>query len=435
MYFSYWRNRAVAIVTQARRSAKYRRQAVTRDRRIELAFAAVLAIIAAAISPWAIQSLTGRPVLTFRVMAVSLALDLFLLAVVFGIVAQGRARRFALPSDVLDIPARGACRIGSDRHRGPLGRPHRAAGGQFEPAQLAAMAGLSPERRTLGRACRRRTRLSSLERRGVEINEFGLRTAAPTPKQPDEWRIAVTGGSTVYGWRVVDAHTIPAQLQGLIRVPGKKVTVYNFGIEGATLDRELALLRQFRDAYAIDQVIFYTGSNNVILHYMNRSDPTEGVGLLTAQTTGFELIRAARRVLALSFERAGPFDRDEAASIARTNAFRETIAAARSYCDATGLICDFFLHPLIFTCKSPACRQNPLARAVARVYPGMDRVIDWMYADALADVPPEDIEDLRDAFDQAGQPIYTDLVHVNEEGNRLDCRTDCGHRQRARLAR
>ena len=49
----------------------------------------------------------------------------------------------------------------------------------------------------------------------------------------------------MYGWRVLDADTIPAQLQGLIRVPGKKVTVYNFGIEGATLERELALLRRF----------------------------------------------------------------------------------------------------------------------------------------------------------------------------------------------
>ena len=26
---------------------------------------------------------------------------------------------------------------------------------------------------------------------------------------------------------------------------------------------------------------------------------------------------------------------------------------------------------------------------------------------------------MRTRFDQANQPIYTDLVHVNEEGNRL----------------
>ena len=49
----------------------------------------------------------------------------------------------------------------------------------------------------------------------------------------------------------------------------------------------------------------------------------------------------------------------------------------------------------------------------------MHLLLDWMYADALAHVPAEDIADLRDVFDQANQPIYTDLVHVNEEGNRL----------------
>ena len=218
---------------------------------------------------------------------------------------------------------------------------------------------------------------------------------------------------------MLDADTIPAQLQNLIRIPGKKVTVYNFGIEGASLEREIALLRRFRDIYAIDQVIFYTGVNDVILRYMNRSDPTEGFGVVTAQTTGFGLIKAARRLLAVSFDGPTLVDQYDAASVARTNSLRERIAVARSYCDSTDLRCDFFLAPLIFTCRSPACLQSPLAGAIARVYRKMHLLLDWMYADALAHVPAEDIEDLRDAFDQANQPIYTDLVHVNEEGNRL----------------
>jgi len=86
---------------------------------------------------------------------------------------------------------------------------------------------------------------------------------------------------------------------------------------------------------------------------------------------------------------------------------------------AVGLRCDFFLNPLILSCKSTFCRQSPIAGVVARVYRGMDRLMGWMYADALSHVPAEQIADLRDAFDQADQPIYTDFVHVNEEGNRL----------------
>ena len=45
---------------------------------------------------------------------------------------------------------------------------------------------------------------------GIAINALGLRTAMPQRKRPDEWRVAVTGGSTVWGWRVRDADTIPA---------------------------------------------------------------------------------------------------------------------------------------------------------------------------------------------------------------------------------
>ena len=202
---------------------------------------------------------------------------------------------------------------------------------------------------------------------------------------------ASRGGSTTYGWRVLDADTIPAQLQNLICIPGKKVTVYNFGIEGASLEREIALLRRFRDIYAIDQVIFYTGVNDVILRYMNRSDPTEGFGVVTAQTTGFELIKAARRLLAVSFDGPTLVDQYDAASVARTNSLRERIAVARSYCDSTDLRCDFFLGPLIFTCRSPACLQSPLAGAIARVYRKMHLLLDWMYADALRLGEPTDL--------------------------------------------
>jgi lysophospholipase L1-like esterase len=392
---------------------------VTRDRRIELTVAAVLTLVAAAISPWAIQLLTGRPVLTVRVTAVSIGLDLFLLATAFAIAAQGRARKlgfhlmlWTFPLAVLAglegaaIAVRLADRVAplednsSLRHWRQWPAYLMSEGRWAEPA-----GGVRVYRPWKGD--------------GIEINEFGLRGPAPTPKQPGEWRIAVTGGSTTYGWRVFDADTIPAKLQDAIRLPGKKVTVYNFGIEGASLEREIALVQRLRDAYALDQVLFYTGANDVILRYMNRSDSTEGLGVLTAQTTGFELIKAARRLLALSFDLPAPVDQDDAASVARTNSLRERIAAARSYCDGTGLRCHFFLTPLIFTCKSTFCRQSPMAGAVARVYPRMDRLMGWMYADALSHVPSEQIGDLRDAFDQANQPIYTDFVHVNEEGNRL----------------
>ena len=102
---------------------------------------------------------------------------------------------------------------------------------------------------------------------GVAINSTGLRTAEPQPKQPGEWRIAITGGSTAYGWRVLDADTLAVLVQQALRRKHPNVTVYNFGIEGATVARELALLKRFHKLYEIDEVVFYTGGNDVIDSY------------------------------------------------------------------------------------------------------------------------------------------------------------------------
>ena len=38
---------------------------------------------------------------------------------------------------------------------------------------------------------------------GISFNALGLRTAMPTPKAPGEWRIAVTGGSEVWGLSLI----------------------------------------------------------------------------------------------------------------------------------------------------------------------------------------------------------------------------------------
>ena len=63
----------------------------------------------------------------------------------------------------------------------------------------------------------------------ISINDLGPRTAPPTPKRPGEWRIAVTGGSSAWGWRILDADTIAVQLQQALHRQGHpSIVVYNF---------------------------------------------------------------------------------------------------------------------------------------------------------------------------------------------------------------
>src|SRR5215204_5985054 len=67
---------------------------------------------------------------------------------------------------------------------------------------------------------------------GVTINQYGLRTAPLSPKIAGERRIAILGGSVVWGYLLEDADTIPAKLQQKVREAGySNITIYNFGIE------------------------------------------------------------------------------------------------------------------------------------------------------------------------------------------------------------
>jgi hypothetical protein len=392
---------------------------LTRDRRVELTIAAAGALFAAATSPWAIQYWTGRPVLNVRVTAVSLALDLFLLSIAFAIAARGRLRQIGFHLmlwtfplallaglEVAAIAVNLADRIVMFQDRSVMRNWARWPGYMLSEARWAEPVGDTRVYRPW-------------QSDGVLINALGLRTAAPTPKAADEWRIAITGGSAVSGWGVFDPDTIASRLQNAINIPGKKVTVYNFGIDGASLLRELATLRRFREVYAIDQVAFYTGANDALIWYLARHESTDGLDAATAQATGFELIRAVKRLMVRWSDPASVIGPDDLAAISRKNALRDGIEAATRYCEATGLRCDFFLQPLILSCKSPACLQSELARGVARIYPGLDLVSEQTFATALATARPGHIADLRDVFDQTTRPVYADMVHVNEDGNQL----------------
>ena len=131
--------------------------------------------------------------------------------------------------------------------------------------------------------------------RGVIINELGLRTASPTPKSPGEYRIAVSGGSNVWGAGLADEDTIPAQLQAALRRDGhNEITVYNFGIEDATLDKELALLRHFKNIYGIDQVVFFSGGSDVFREYFDIGGQPLEASTIGKRIASFALLQGDR---------------------------------------------------------------------------------------------------------------------------------------------
>jgi lysophospholipase L1-like esterase len=256
---------------------------------------------------------------------------------------------------------------------------------------------------------------------GIFINELGLRTAAPKAKASGEWRVAISGGSTVWGWRVLDVDTIPENVQRLLPPTARKITVYNFGIEGATLEAELLTLKRFREIYAIDEVLFYTGSNDVLKIYWEATTGRPAFDKFIA--SGFELAKAARRVNALlkgvNSSYLAEFERDKLPGILQHNPLRRSVVAAEDYCRSAELDCVFAFQPTLVTRKNHPSGEATIAKTYDILFPAMALLTQQMYRDAMTAGPAGRMYDLTDVFDHQTSAFFTDHVHVNEDGNRV----------------
>jgi hypothetical protein len=189
--------------------------------------------------------------------------------------------------------------------------------------------------------------------------------------------------------------------------------VYNFAIGGATLKQELALLKHFRDTYAIDQVLFYTGGNDVIRMYYDRVPSANA-------WTGFislELVKAANR-LATRLRPGGPtIDAAERPGVRRSNRLAAAMTEAAAYCAEQRLQCDVVLQPWLLGRAHPVGSETRLKPAVEANYPGLADLWDAIYAGALDAGAKDHAFDLRAGLDDVGAPIFADMIHVNEIGN------------------
>jgi lysophospholipase L1-like esterase len=439
------------------------------ERRAELAIAGAIVAAAAAISPIGIRLATGRLDLSPRIVVLSLTFDLFLLIFAAAVLARGRARRVCLhiaawvfPLALLAAIETAAIALKLADRIAPLEDfsvladaggwpPYLMSLGRKASAQQADLPrssrgdgiGPAPSARKAARGCwlldwiglglkdlRPNEITDDLQLyrpwrgEGISINELGLRTAPPSPKAAGEWRIAVAGASAAWGWRVLDADTIPVRLQALLRGQGHpNVTVYNFAIDSITLAGELEVVRRFRDVYAIDQVVFYTGANNVTADYLDATAPPDCFAGLIGGANMFELIKVAARLKA---RLAGPppallarLDQDMLPALGRDNSLRTAVVAANDYCRAVAMRCDILLQPVLPLRKPPRGAEIPLARTLAQVHPRYAEAFAAMYRSARdlelpAGVP---VRDLSDLFDRSAAPYFFDAVHVNEAGN------------------
>ena len=375
--------------------------------------------LAITVSPLAIMFMTGREDLSFRVGVPSTVAAAFLLSIACALATRGRIRRLffyvivaATPLALLAALEMAAISLHLADRVAPLEDHSTLLHLDKWPVHFHTQARWLPQSDP--------PRYRPWKSEAITINGLGLRTAVPTPKAPREWRIAMTGGSTVFGWGVFDADTIPAQLAEVLHRRGRtNLSVYNFGIDSAGIDQERALLEQFATVYGIDQVIFYTGGNDATLTYLTElGGPPAFPDVYT-----FELLkvmsRLGARLATPSPQALAHMDDVVLPRMRRASPLGPGIRKAEALCRAAGLRCDFVLQPLLATRKGAIGPEVRLRRSINMLYPRLDVAISQMYADAMTVADPRRMHDFSSVLDGETQPLFVDLIHLNEAGNRL----------------
>lgn len=176
--------------------------------------------------------------------------------------------------------------------------------------------------------------------RSAGLNWRGFRGPTVGRKQPGELRVAMLGGSTVFGYGVAWDETIPAVLERTLRaqLPNRPVSVVNLGLIGEGAYAFLPNLQDFEDLQ-FDVVCLYEGYNDLL------GDQRPNVDLLRHESTVFRLtgyfpvlpLVIWEKVMALRFgtvdaayekDRTGQRERRERA-VFSPNAAERTAAAAR----------------------------------------------------------------------------------------------------------
>jgi lysophospholipase L1-like esterase len=390
-------------------------------RTADFAIAAVIAVLVVAISPIGLSLAIGRLDLSPRVTILSLTFDLFLLILIGAVIASGGVRRvlfhllaWTIPLVLLAAIEAGAVAIRLADHLAPLEDMSVLANkNEWPPHLMSAGRKVTNDGLSLYRPW---------QGDGISINELGLRTALPSPKKPMEWRIAVTGGSAAWGWRMRDADTIPVQLQQILHRQGhSSLVVYNFAIDSIAIAEELAVLKRFRESYAIDQVVFYTGANDATDSYLSRAAPQDRSAGPLRGATAFELIKVAARLntmlVGASPSLIARLDNDVLPKLALHNSLRDGVIAADQYCRTLRMRCDFILQPMLLTRSKPRGAEVAVARTLNQLYPRYGEMIATMYRTTVD--TGLSINDFSDLFDGSAEPYFFDAVHVNEAGNRL----------------
>lgn len=256
------------------------------------------------------------------------------------------------------------------------------------------------------------------------VNETGFRTYPFGETSTEDTRIMMLGGSTVFGWKVADAHVLSRLLENELETRlEKRPRVFNMGVPAASFAEEVALLADFAPVVKPNLVIFYHGSNDGMAWYhaiRKRSDTKQSLrsdasvpNYLYAKISQFRLFWVLSDLLG---GRKQDRNRDTYDFSDAIDEYRRNLERAADVCNR--IPCVFFLQPNVFH-KSPKTINELKIQTRARSrWPDLGLVYD-RFIDLIMSSDFSNHIDLRGSVsDATSTTFFFDYIHATPAGNR-----------------
>jgi hypothetical protein len=215
------------------------------------------------------------------------------------------------------------------------------------------------------------------------INSTGFRAPEFAPRDCFEYRIALFGGSTAFGWEVADHRTIAGFMDRDLAARGYgDVRLYNLGIPAFVFKDEVKTFEAFQPSVRANAALFYHGANDGLSWYRSWFHGAGEPMSLEGEDTPLNRFLAGLRRIRIwvlieeTVNRLLPPELPDGveASLDRAVAdYRRLHDAAQSICRANGMPCRFFLQPIVFDKQGKHIVDAEIAADARRVFPLYDR--------------------------------------------------------------
>lgn len=262
--------------------------------------------------------------------------------------------------------------------------------------------------------------LDDLESEYVNIENGARRSWVPPDCDCERLTVWVFGGSSAFGYWQRDEHTIASELSRVAYESEVYLDVVNYSQPAYSLWQEVGRFATVLGAAedGPDLVVFFDGANEFGVQVV-RNENGYGADSSPASALDEPMLTLFPRAMGLLTWASKPDDSpqgpdpklsDEEVATVASKRYLESKRAATALSEGIGAEHVFAWQP-IFT-------GAPIVGDID--FTGKENVESWTAMQTtMSSLLPDDVLDYSALLDDAGEPVFYDLMHINERGARL----------------